>query len=66
MVDYMGLGYFQRLKNFIGQCKRVMVVANKPDIEEFKASAKISAIGIAIIGVVGFAIFMVVQIIGGL
>jgi len=60
------MGFVGRIKSFIGQCKRVLVVANKPDIEEFKASAKISAIGIAIIGVIGFAIFMVVQIIGGL
>ncbi|MFH0836776.1 MAG: protein translocase SEC61 complex subunit gamma [Candidatus Aenigmatarchaeota archaeon] len=55
-----------RLKGFIGQCKRVLIVANKPDLEEYKSFIKISAIGIALIGVIGFGIFMVVQIIGGL
>lgn len=58
--------FIEKIKNFIAQCKRVIIVANKPDIEEFKASAKISAIGIAVIGVIGFGIFMVVQLIGGL
>lgn len=60
------MGFIDRIKNFINQSKRVILVANKPDVEEFKSSAKISAIGIAIVGVVGFVIFMVVQIIGGL
>ena len=60
------MGMLDRLKGFIGQCRRVVIVANKPDLEEFKAYMKISAIGIAIIGVIGFAIFMTVQIIGGL
>ena len=60
------MGMLDRLKGFIGQRRRVVIVANKPDLEEFKAYMKISATGIAIIGVIGFAIFMTVQIIGGL
>ncbi|MBI5332908.1 MAG: protein translocase SEC61 complex subunit gamma [Candidatus Aenigmarchaeota archaeon] len=60
------MGRLDRLKGFIDQCKRVLIVANKPDLDEYKSYIKISAIGIAIIGVIGFAIFMVVQIIGGL
>ena len=60
------MGMLDKLNGFIGQCKRVLIVANKPDLEEYKSYIKISALGIAIIGVVGFGIFMVVQIIGGL
>lgn len=60
------MGILERIKNFISQSKRVLVVSNKPDLEEFKTYSKICAIGIAIIGVIGFAIFMAVQLIGGL
>ena len=37
---------------------RVLQVARKPNKEEFNVSAKISAIGIVIIGAIGFAIFL--------
>ena len=40
------MGMLDRLKGFIGQCRRVVIVANKPDLEEFKAYMKISAIGL--------------------
>lgn len=43
-----------------------MLVANKPDKEEYKQSAKITGLGAAIIGVIGFIIFIVIQLIGGL
>jgi protein translocase SEC61 complex gamma subunit len=42
------------------------MVSSKPDKEEFKLSTKITAIGIVIIGSIGFIIFMIVRMIGGL
>jgi len=45
-----------RLKSFVLQSKRVWHVLKKPTADEFKSVAKISAIGIAVIGAIGFVI----------
>jgi len=44
------------LKTFWVECLRVLRVTRKPDKQEFTTIVKISAIGMAIIGVVGFLI----------
>ncbi len=46
-----------RLKTFVSECIRVFKITKKPSGKEFKAIVKISAIGIAIIGIIGFLIF---------
>ncbi len=45
-----------RLKSFIYECIRVFKVTKKPSKEEFKIIVKVSAIGILLIGFIGFAI----------
>ena len=40
------------------QYMRVLRIARKPGKDEFVTSSKISALGIAVIGLVGFVIFM--------
>ncbi len=45
-----------RLKSFILESKRVFRITKKPTKEEFKAIVKVSSIGIAIIGIIGFII----------
>ncbi len=47
------------IKETIRRYRRVLHIARKPSKDEFIASSKISAIGIALIGAVGFAIFVV-------
>ena len=47
---------FEKLKSFVLQSKRVWHVLRKPTGTEFKSIAKISAIGILIMGAGGFAI----------
>lgn len=42
--------------------RRVLLVASKPDKTEFKQSAKITGLGIVIIGIIGFVIFLAVQV----
>ena len=54
------------IKGFVERTKRVLLVASKPDKEEFKLSAKITSIGMVIIGVIGFAVFLLAQLVGGL
>lgn len=54
------------IKNFIEKIRRVLLVSSKPDKEEFKQSVKITGLGIVIIGVVGFVIFLLAMLVGGL
>ncbi|VVB81698.1 Protein translocase subunit SecE [uncultured archaeon] len=49
-------GKMERLKTFIMECKRVLRVTKKPDKQEFYTIVKISAVGIAIIGFIGFLV----------
>lgn len=48
----------QRMKNFVRECRRVLRVTKKPDKIEFVTIVKVSALGIAVIGLMGFAIQM--------
>ena len=49
---------------FIKQCRRVLKVAKKPNTEEYLDFSKVTAIGIAIIGAIGFVIVLISQIVG--
>ncbi len=49
-------GRLDRLKAFIMECRRVLRVTKKPDKQEYLTIVKISSIGMAIIGVVGFLV----------
>ncbi|MDP2906404.1 MAG: protein translocase SEC61 complex subunit gamma [Nanoarchaeota archaeon] len=51
--------YWVKLKSFIMECKRVLIVTKKPNREEFKAVVKVSGIGMIIIGFIGFLIFII-------
>jgi protein transport protein SEC61 subunit gamma-like protein len=51
-----------KLKSFFGKCKRVWMVLKKPTKEEFTKVAKVSAVGILIIGVIGFIISLIMGI----
>lgn len=53
----------QKFKDFIVECKRVLRVTRKPDKMEFKTVVKISGIGMAIIGLIGFLVAFVKEII---
>ena len=54
------------IRNTIERIRRVLLVSNKPDKYEYKQTVKITGLGIAVIGVIGFVIFLAVQAIGGL
>ncbi len=53
-----------KIKSFLVQCKRVWHVLRKPTSEEFKTIAKVSAIGILILGALGFLISDLMKIVG--
>lgn len=46
------------LKRKIQEWKRVLSITKKPSRDEFSASAKITGIGILLIGMVGFLIYL--------
>ena len=47
------------LKGFINECSRVLKVTKKPTKEEFSVIVKISGLGILAIGLVGFILQMI-------
>ncbi len=51
-----------KIKSFYEKCKRVWMVLKKPTREDFLKIAKVSAAGIVVIGVLGFAISIVMKI----
>jgi len=58
------MNFKESTNDFIKQSKRVLKVARKPDREEYFEFSKVTAIGIAIIGVIGFVIVLFGQLIG--
>ena len=53
------------MKSFFVKCKRVWLVLKKPSRMEFETVAKISALGILVIGIIGFFVSIVMKIITG-
>ena len=54
----------ERFDKTAKDCKRVLKVSRKPDEEEYLEFSKIVAIGIAIMGAVGFVIVLIAALIG--
>ena len=48
-----------KLKSFAGECRRVLRVTKKPTKVELMTVVKVSGIGIALIGLIGFALNMI-------
>jgi protein translocase SEC61 complex gamma subunit len=48
----------EMLKNFLADAKRIFTVSRKPTMEEYKRMALVVAIGIAIIGIIGYIIYL--------
>ncbi|MBT4376452.1 protein translocase SEC61 complex subunit gamma [archaeon] len=52
-----------KTKTFFRKCRRVWLVLKKPTKQEFELTAKVTSIGIGILGVIGFLISMVMKLI---
>jgi protein transport protein SEC61 subunit gamma-like protein len=50
--------------DFIKLCQRVLHVSKKPGRDEFLNVAKITGIGVLIIGAIGFIISIIAQLLG--
>jgi protein transport protein SEC61 subunit gamma-like protein len=53
---------WRKFKRFIRESKRVLIVTKKPTRDEFKTIVKVSGLGILIIGIIGFIIQMIKQL----
>lgn len=58
------MNYREHFDKIIKDCKRVLRISKKPDKEEYIAFAKVTALGMAVIGVIGFVIVLIGQLIG--
>lgn len=54
---------WQKLVHKLEEYKRVWTVTRKPDMNEFKTIVKVSGLGIAVIGLAGFIIFFLKEMI---
>ena len=50
----------EKLQNY----KRILAISKKPTAEEFKDTSRVCAIGIAIVGVIGFVLYMIAIVLG--
>ena len=53
------------MKKIIEKIRRVLLVSSKPDKDEFMQSFKVTGLGILLIGVIGFVIFLIVNVLTG-
>ncbi len=53
----------ERLDKFVKDSKMVLKVARKPDKDEYFDFAKVTTLGIIVIGLIGFVIFLIAQLI---
>lgn len=53
------------IREFIHQSKRVLHVARKPEADEYLNVAKVTGIGMLIVGVIGFIITLISYYAGG-
>jgi protein transport protein SEC61 subunit gamma-like protein len=52
------------LKSFTKQCTRVWKLLRKPDKKEFTTVAKVSALGLGLVGLMGFIIALLMGFFG--
>ena len=61
-MDFKSLVSPAKWKERFALYRRTIDVARKPDKEEFMSAAKITALGIALLGAIGFLIFLAYEL----
>lgn len=59
--DTMQLKIRERLENY----RRVLIVARKPDKEDYVLTARVCALGVIVVGIMGFALYLIAALIIG-
>ena len=55
----------EEVKGFVTQSQRVIAITHKPRMHEFRQMALTTAIGMALIGLIGFVITMIAIFLSG-
>ena len=55
----------ERIRVFLAESKRVLLVTRKPGMKEFKLAVKITGVGMILIGLIGMLIRMIGYFITG-
>ena len=55
----------EKIKTFLSESRRVLMVTKKPGMKEFKMAVKITGIGMILIGSIGLIIRMIGYLITG-
>lgn len=58
------VGLKESIAKFMEDSKRIFIVSKKPTMEEYKRMALVVALGIALIGVIGYIIMLIFSITG--
>ncbi|MCD7781918.1 MAG: protein translocase SEC61 complex subunit gamma [Methanosphaera sp.] len=53
----------ESIEGFFKQCERVLRVSRKPDADEYKTVAKVTGVGIILIGLIGYIITILTEVI---
>tara|TARA_Y100000034_G_C6663649_1_gene291056 strand:- start:138 stop:326 length:189 start_codon:yes stop_codon:yes gene_type:complete len=51
-----------KVRRFFKEIMRVLRITKKPDRQEFMSASKVTGLGIGVIGLIGFVIFMLKQL----
>lgn len=62
MEEEIQQNWWTKFKRFLVECKRVLLVTKKPTPLEFKTIVKVSGLGIALIGLIGFIVQIIQQL----
>ncbi|MBQ6349676.1 MAG: protein translocase SEC61 complex subunit gamma [Methanobrevibacter sp.] len=54
----------ESFNKFVKDSKRVLKVSKKPDKQEYFELAKVTSLGVVIVGVIGFVVFLLGALIG--
>ena len=64
MVSGKIASFFTGFQSFLASARRVIVISTKPEWKEYIAMAKVTGIGIIIIGIIGFVLQLVFSLLG--
>ena len=53
-----------RIRRFATQCIRVLKITKRPDKDEYRMLVKVSGLGIAVIGMIGFLLHVIWVLLG--
>lgn len=54
----------KKLAEFIASSKRVLIIARKPNWQEFQAMAKVTGLGVIVIAIIGYIIYLLFALSG--